>query len=304
MQVGASAVVDANITTNYPFDPVITFAFRSTSSIPLRLRIPGWCKNATVQLFSVATSRKMNVDMGGAAPALLDSGERNKANVRNREATQTRNDLGVIPALPGTMHELTLPAGISKVVLTLPMPPRLEPTLAGDGSVVVMRGPIVYALQRTIAKLDHTTPYDDGPDLLPYGQPHGQNNYILGTGEWRYALKATAALTVIPRTGPTPDPPTGQGVFSPSLMPAPMIAVEVRPLNATSWGERTSDGEGPASYPCGTSTPTDPNYQHVVAAQPPTSPVPTEACAGPATRLLLIPYGATDIRMAAFPVLA
>lgn len=263
IKVGDVAVVDANISTTYPFDSVISFSFDSTASVPLQLRIPAWCKDATVKLSCSSTP---------------------------------------LPALSGTMHEITLPAGKSKVELVLPMPPRFEQTHAGDGSVVVMRGPIVYALQRTVRAHDATNIYDNGSGLLPYGQPHGQNNYILGAGEWRYALNGSspAALTLVPRTQQPPAPPKGQGVFSPSLVPAPMIAVDAFVLNASSWGERVPDGEGTASYPCGKST-SMPDYQHVVPAAPPTSPIAANSC-GRQTKLLLVPYGATDIRMASFPI--
>ena len=89
------------------------------------------------------------------------------------------------------------------LTLTLPMAARLVPAsgpaegggTSGAGSVAVMRGPLLYAAPRTIAAHDHAPAYDDAPGLLPLGQPHGQDNYLLGSGEWRHALLAGSTGT-------------------------------------------------------------------------------------------------------------
>ena len=107
-------LMQASLPLAYPFDPNVSFTVHASATVPLRLRIPGWCTTATVQL----------ITNGGVGR----------------------------PAAVGTMHQIILPAGHSKVELLLPMPPRLVPTGAGDGSVVVMRGPIVIHSASTYSR--------------------------------------------------------------------------------------------------------------------------------------------------------
>ena len=68
-------------------------------------------------------------------------------------------------------------------------------------------------------------------------------------------------------------------------------------LSEADWGERTNVIEGDSSRPCGNTT-SLPSYQHTVAAAPPASKADG---GGKAVLLRLIPYGATDLRVAVFP---
>ena len=95
-----------------------------------------------------------------------------------------------------------------------------------------------------------------------------------------------------------PAPPLGQGVFTNTLVPAPVLRVSAVALTAAEWGERTEVIEGDSSRPCGNTT-SLPTYDHEVAAAPPESPV--HPATAPAQVLELLPYGATDLRVAVFP---
>ena len=59
--------------------------------------------------------------------------------------------------------------------------------------------------------------------LLPVGQAHGQDNYLLGTGDWTHALRISddsnpgKDLSYVAVDAPAP--PKGQGPFSAYLVP-------------------------------------------------------------------------------------
>lgn len=256
---GAAATVSANVTTDYPFSGDVTITLRSSAPLEFELRIPGWASDGST------------VQVGSASKP---------------EA-----------AANGTMHKVPLPAGLTLITLALPMVPRLEPT-GINGSVVVKRGPLVYVAPREIAAIDGKGVYDDGPGLLPKGQPHGRDNYILATDEWRHVIFRNSSIRETPPRKDLPTPPPGQGVFSRSLVPAPTLTVSAATLPASAWGDRTPDGEGQTSFPCGGSTSIN-GYVHATAASPPV--VDGAECAGGMRPLQLVPYGATDVRVAVFP---
>ena len=275
IDVTPGSTVSVNISTAYPFSSDIKLSVAASGPFTLELRIPGWCSNAT---FSVG---------GGKA----------------------RQKRPKTPVAAGTMLSIAMASGQTAVMLTLPMAARLVPAsgpaegggASGAGSVAVMRGPLLYAALRTIAAHDHAPAYDDAPGLLPVGQPHGQDNYLLGGGEWRHALHAGGALLEEERPSATVEqlPPLGQGVFSSALVPGPVVVASAVVLSELEWGERTNVIEGDSSRPCGNTT-SLPSYQHTVAAAPPGSPV-NGGSGTKTTSLRLIPYGATDLRVAVFP---
>ena len=99
-------------------------------------------------------------------------------------------------------------------------------------------GPVLYAAPRDFT-LDHSKPYDDTPGLLPVGQAHGQNNYLLGTGNWSYALRisddSTPENDLVYETVDVPAPPKGQGQFSAYLVPG-HIKAKAQMLDQEQWG--------------------------------------------------------------------
>lgn len=163
--LGDGNTVSVVTNTLYPFGEMVTFAVSNSKAFALRLRIPGWCKNATV-----------SVTTGGSSGSSL-----------RRERT--------LPS--GSMASVSLEAGASTVVLTLPMEIRVvrrlpyllsQNTSVDTNAANVYRGPLLYAIARDYT-LAHDTPYDEAPSLLPIGQAHGQSNELLGTGDWKYALR-------------------------------------------------------------------------------------------------------------------
>ena len=250
--------MSVNVTTDYPFAGDVVIALQSSAVLELELRIPGWASDGST------------VKVGSSAAQAAEN---------------------------GTMHRVSLPAGLTTVTLTLPMVPRLEPT-GDNGNVVVKRGPLLYVAPREIAAIDGKGVYDDGPDLLPKGQPHGRDNYILAMdSEWRHVIYKNSSIHETAREN-IPTPPAGQGVFSLSLVPAPVLTVGAATVPAAVWKDRVPDGEGQTSFPCGSSTSVN-GYVHTTAAAPPA--VDGAECHGGPKPLQLVPYGATDVRVAVFP---
>ena len=188
------------VSTDYPFGEVVTIEVsNATAAYELEVRVPGWCKGATL---------------------VVDG--------------TTHSDLQ-----PGTMHAVRLPSGDAHLLLTLPMRIRVErrpPYVPALGQTVpsnaatILHGPLVYALPR-VEVHDHATPFDDPPGALPLGQSHGQNNYLLGTGEWRNALllhaDAHPEADLRFERSALPSLPEGQGPFASSLVPARITAKAV-----------------------------------------------------------------------------
>ena len=135
----------------------------------------------------------------------------------------------------------------------------------------------------------------------------GQNNYLLGTGGWSYALrinddsKPDADLVYQDRTATVPwtTPPMGQGPFAVLLAPA-AIKAKAQLLPTSMWAP-VKTGRG-AAQTCTKGTSINP-YTKVWASPPPQSPV-GGAGALPLVDVVLLPYGATDLRVGEFPTTA
>lgn len=230
--LGDGSKVSVAVKTAYPFDETVSFTIKSEKAFSFELRIPAWCKGATV----VA---------GGASAGLAES--------------------TLLPS--GTMHAVPIAAGSSTVTLTLPLKVRVarRPAYAINAShsvdtkaANVYVGPVLYAAPRDFT-LDHSKPYDDTPGLLPVGQAHGQNNYLLGTGNWSFALRisddSAPERDLIYETVNVPAPPKGQGQFSAFLVPG-HVKAKAQLLDQNHWGYAQNEygGRGaPRSESCSTS---------------------------------------------------
>eukprot|EP01051_Picozoa_sp_SAG22_P002134 SAG22_NODE_93_length_20834_cov_27.179503_12_plen_294_part_00 len=273
----AATKVTVAVATGYPFDETVTFTIDSSAAFDFHMRIPAWCEGATAATNTAAA------------------------------ATGHRDGVELLPA--GAMALLALPAGKSTVTLTLPLKIRVSrrPAYALDANTSldtnaanIYRGPVLYALARDFV-LDHSKPYDDAAGLLPVGQAHGQDNYLLGTGNWSFAVrlsddtKPEADLVWVP-TPNVPSPPKGQGIFSAYLAPG---HIRAKAQVLTDWpyiGKEYGGRGSPTKCEKGTSIP---GYSKVWAGMPPKSPV--SGVAGPLHDAILLPMGATDLRVAEFP---
>lgn len=142
--------------------------------------------------------------------------------------------------------------------------------------------------------------YDDDNNLLPIGQAHGQDNYLLGTGTWSYALRisddSSPEKDLVYEAVDAPTPPVGQGPFSAFLAPG-IIRAKAQLLKDWHYIDNEFGGRGKATK-CSKGT-SIPNYQPVWAGLPPKSPV--SGVMAPLIDVKLLPMGATDLRVAEFP---
>jgi hypothetical protein len=175
-----------------------------------------------------------------------------------------KDNFKIIEAKPGTMQKVIIGAGTTLVKLVLPMTFRL--VQRPNGAISIYRGPLLYSLKMD----EHWTEL----------QHHAFNSsdwQIEPLNQWPYALDVdllhpNRTLTFVPMkghsVGPLPFSPNG----------SPVKAVAQGRLIANSWKEESN-----------------------AAAPPPPSPL---SATSPKQNLTLIPYGATDLRIAEFPRLS
>lgn len=278
---GGARIESLRVDTNYPFAESIRIEVRGASErFPLELRIPKWCTDASVRVADGSPQK---------APA-------------------------------GNMFAVWLEAGDTDVLLTLPMNVRIErrapyqvdppPAPPVDSRAVnVWRGPLLYAMPRSFVR-DSRNNQQEESGLLPEGQLHSWNHYLLGTGEWRYALvignadRAESDFEVVDMLRTAPKPPKGQGPFAEALVPVALRA-KFAPVRPEAWDlkhKRTAQtGNEGLAQTCLRGTTSIANYTTGWADIPPQSPVSPMHLAGGVLTITLIPYGATNLRVAEFP---
>ena len=275
LDLGAGVLVDAAIEGSYPFSGDVTINLNTTTALDLLVRVPGWAAGATA---TIIKEKKILTN--------------------------------------GTLARLPLTKGISVVTLHFPMMVRLERRGAARQSVSVYRGPLLFGLPVTDAVVvDFTPPYDDRPSRLPKGQAHGRNNYLVNMGlrnnSWPRALVVPEGddgnnMRVLPLK--VEPPPLGQGVWSLATVPI-AIEADVRRLRPGVWPLK--DGVN-ATWPysrrgsaeqCTTDSGGHAHGQTTGwASDPPSSPItPGVVIDGAPERVHLVPFGATDLRLAELP---
>jgi hypothetical protein len=268
-------VVSLTVVTRYPFAPNITVIINASRSFPLSIRIPAWSKSNVITV----------------------NGEQRQQRLLNGTMTVVE-----VPAGNGTRVQLSLEL---KIRIERQLPYILTKNRSWDSNAAtVHRGPLLFAVPRDFV-IDHSKPFDEAPDLLPVGQAHGRNNFLLGTGNWTLALRVSddnnlrSELEYVDLDVPTP--PKGQGIFSPFLVPGGIRAkAQVLPLGAWQAVQTDAylDGRG-AAYTCTNGTSIK-NYRCQWSGLAPRSPV-QHALETDLVDVLMLPYGATDLRVAELP---
>lgn len=219
--------VSVELSTDYPFRQDLRFTVRAEREVtfPLQLRIPAWAEGATVEIDG------------------------------------KRHEVGK----SGIFHTIERAwQGETKIVLTLPMSPRIVPR--PNNAVSIARGPLLFALKigEEWRRINQDKPLRE----LPHADWE-----VYPTTPWNYALdfdKRTLAKDVRFQEHPLESP-----VFSPEHPP---LSAKIPGRRVAAWIE-----------------------EHASAGPTPASPVKAE---GPVEDLTLIPYGCTNLRIAEFPVAA
>lgn len=268
-----SLVVD----TRYPFEPNISVLVNASRGFPLSVRIPAWSRRSVIKV----------------------NGEPSLPKVANGTMVTVE-----IPAGKGTRVEIILDLSI-RIERRAPYILSKNRTF-NSNAATIHRGPLLYAVPRDFV-LDHSKPWDDGPGLLPVGQAHGRNNFLLGTGNWQLALRVSdddhpSALELEYAELDVPVPPKGQGIFSPFLVPGGIRARAQKLPPGMWWAVGKGEylhGRG-AGYKCSNGTTSIKNYTCQWAGLAPVSPVKGMHSVE-LLDVLLLPYGATDLRVAELP---
>lgn len=265
------------VKTQYPFKENIHIRVQEASkNFDMEVRVPGWCKNCTAEIANETHSLEA-----------------------------------------GSMYSIPIPAGDSDITLTFPLQIRVErrepykvspEQTLNARSVNVVRGPLVFALPIKYV-FDHGASWDTSADLMPIGFPHAQNNYLLTNGTWRVALvediSGDALKSVQVHLHEDIDDlfskiPLGQGPFTEMFSPI-QLSMKAAILNIEDW-PNVAKGKRGNAITCLRGSTSLPEYTTGWAGLPPVSPV--DARNKPLKTIVLIPYGATDLRISEFPTAA
>jgi len=190
--------VSVELVTEYPWSDTLTFTIKSGVAFPFYLRIPGWSNNATV-----------TVNMGRPVVATASS-----------------------------YHVVQVPAGITYVVLTLPMSFRVQRRYNNAASIYY--GPILFAL-------------DIPPvwTVLRHFAFNSSDWQALPAGQWAYAISLNDqnpqnSLKLVKRSLGSSSPFSGAG--SPYI-----VTANGKPIQ---WGTTNNAADPPPVSPVMSSKPT------------------------------------------------
>ena len=199
---------------------------------------------------------------------------------------------------PGTMYSIQVGTGNTTIELLLPMNIRVErrksvyPSLGVEtvtNSASILRGPFLYAFSRDYRR-DQGKHFDEVV----------ANNYLLGTGNWQYALiiddDTIPSKNMHHRKISSQVPPDGQGPFANDLVPDRIIAQAIL-LEDKEWDVQRK-GRG-SIRECKEGSTSIQNYNSSWTGTMPRSPISCSDDRIP-INIELIPYGSTDVRIAEF----
>ena len=185
------------------------------------------------------------------------------------------------PPTPGSFHVVPVAAGTTRVVATFPFKVRVEPSPVGYGGVTVHAGPLIFALDLAPTERQSTDCYYP-PDGCYYGS-------LSNSTPWRTALLLDQK-----------DPSGASGL---RLKLAPGGGLPFASNSERAWVEATVVDLAPEDWPTGNCTSMESGCHSCVGPVPKALAAPRLASM-PRRKVSLIPFGATDIRIAVLPVAA
>ena len=297
-----------SVSGGYPFGEKISLNITSTSSLQLSLRVPSWCLNASIACaHNGCTGIQHPLNNGTLATVTLPSGS----------ATVT----------------FSLPMAIRVV--------RRPPTNAANiyRGPLLYALPVGYELE-TSEPYDQKPgrlPLGQGHGQNYYYKGDTKNNSWAAALVLGDDANPAKDMRYVDRRATVHSPPKGQGVFQTALVPG-AIAAKVRALPASIWGlkhdlrpstsaysrrgnvatctgggshatqkpfaphEVVPEFEQDGSHASHSHASADAAYTTAWCADPPRSPLsPTATGIGAPREVLLLPFGATDVRIGEIP---
>lgn len=229
--------VSVSCQTNYPFDTVLTYSISADKAFDFYIRVPEWADVTKVSFTS---------------------------------NTQGIGSLSTNPDSSSQLQQISVPAGQSNLVYTLPADIKIEQR--SNDTVAIHWGPLLYALEIGSTNTSSAPKYYNTPDAQPAGSyPEQAKDYqIFNTTSWNIAIDTST----LQYSGGDTSGDLANPIFAPGAPPS-KITVKGCEID---W----------------------PLYLSVAA------PAPLKAdrkCIGEVKEYTLRPYGSTKIRMTELPTM-
>jgi len=238
--------VNVTVDTLYPFASTLKYTITAAKPFTFSIRVPTYAQGNSGSTISVGNAK--------ATPLTVNA---------------------------NSLHSISVKAGATTVQVTLAMP--LEVRTVANGSVVVNRGPINYAVElpfndTTTASWRNPQALSDTENLFPAVTPNyttqfipqDQDHTLLPTTDWRIAINPTT-IKVVDNSAQITS--LGQYPWAPGAQP---ITLTAKACNIN-W-----------------------SILHNAAAPPPQSP---NACIGSVFDVTLAPFGAAKLRLGQIPTM-